>query len=230
MLKIFIADDHRVVREGLKNIVEKTREMIVVAEASDGAEVLSKISKSAANVVLLDISMPGTSGIETLKQLKSKYPKLPVLMLSQYPEDQYAMRALRAGAAGYLTKDSASNELIAAIRKVASGGKYVGASLAEKIASALDTDGEKLPHESLSDREYEILCMLGSGKTVSKIADELALSVKTISTYRTRILEKMKMISTPELILYVVQSGLIPSQTQKTAAPKKSPSARRRRR
>ena len=169
---------------------------------------LAKLSKISVNVVLLDISMPGASGIDILKQLKTKYPKLAVLMLSQHSEDQYAIRAMRAGAAGYLTKESASTELIAAIRKVASGGKYLNDSLAEKMASALGSSGEKPLHDSLSDREYEILRMLSASKTVTEIGKELSLSVKTISTYRSRILEKMNMTKTSELMLYGIQHGL----------------------
>jgi len=213
MLKILVADDHRIVREGLRKIVEQTRDMLVVAEASDGAEVLAKIAKVPLDILLLDISMPGPSGLDVLKQVKTKRPKLPILMLSQHPEDHYAVRALRGGASGYLTKESASSELIAAIRKVAGGGKFVSPALAEHIASVLDTNVENPPHETLSDREYEILCQLGVGKTVSEIAAELSLSVKTISTYRARILEKMNMTKTPELMRYVIEHRLIASET-----------------
>jgi len=208
MLKILIADDHRVLREGLKKIVEQTRDILVVAEACDGSEVLAKVAKIRLDVVLLDISMPGASGLEVLKQIKTKHPKLPVLMLSQHPEDQYAVRAMRSGASGYLTKESAGSELIAAIRKVAGGGKYVSEALAEYIASALEEGPKKSPHESLSDREFEILRMLGAGKTVTEIGEELSLSVKTISTYRARLLEKMKMTKTSELMLYAIQNSL----------------------
>ena len=210
MLKLLVADDHRVLREGLRRIIEHTRDMVVVSEASDGADVLSKLSKVRVDVVLLDISMPGPSGIEVLKQVKARFPKLPVLVLSQHPESLYAIRSLRAGAAGYLTKESAASELITAIRKVAVGGRYVSESAAEQMAMALDSSGAGPLHESLSDREFEILCLLGSGQTVSEIAKGLSLSVKTISTYRTRILEKMTMKKTSELMLYVIQNRLAP--------------------
>ncbi len=230
MLRILVADDHRVLREGLKRIIEQTRDMQVVAEASDGSEVLSQLSKERVDIVLLDISMPGPNGLDTLKQIKAKHPKLPVLMLSQHPEDQYAVRALRAGASGYLTKESATDELIDAIRKAANGGKCVSASLAEKLASLLDSHSDAPLHESLSDREYEILCMLGVGKTVSEIGEELSLSVKTISTYRTRLLEKMTMTKTSELILYAVQNQLTLSTShnavEKSTAPCRPPRAR----
>ena len=212
MLKVLVADDHRVLREGLKKIIEQTRDMIVAAEAADGVEVIAKVAKIPFDVVLLDISMPGPSGLDVLKQLKTKRPKLPVLMLSQHPEDQYAIRAIRSGAAGYLTKESASSELIAAIRKVASGGKYVSATLAEQLATALDQDSEKAPHESLSDREYEILCLVGTGKTPTEIANQLSLSVKTISTYRSRLLEKMRLTKTSELMLYAIEHRLISTE------------------
>jgi len=212
MTKILVADDHRVLREGLKRIIEQSKDMQVVAEAADGAEVLTHLKKISVQVVLLDISMPGASGIDILKQIKTKYPKLAVLMLSQHSEDQYAIRAMRAGASGYLTKESASTELLAAIRKVAVGGKYVNESLAEKMASALGNSGEKPLHESLSDREYEILRMLSASKTVTEIAEELSLSVKTISTYRARLLEKMNMTKTSELMLYGIQNGLTHSE------------------
>jgi DNA-binding NarL/FixJ family response regulator len=153
--------------------------------------------------------MPGRSGLEILKDLKSEKPKLPVLILSIYPEEQYAVRALRAGASGYMTKASAANELIAAIRKISAGGKYISASLAEKLAFYLDGDATRPPHETLSDREYQVMLMIASGKTVTEIADELCLSVKTISTYRTHILEKMKMKNNAEITLYAVQNKLV---------------------
>jgi two-component system invasion response regulator UvrY len=212
MLKILVADDHRVVREGLKKIIEQTREMVVVAEASDGQEVLEKLRKVPVDMVLLDLSMPGPNGLEILKQIRAKFPKRTVLVLSQHPEDKFALRAFRAGAAGYLTKERASSELIAAIRKVARGGKWVSEQMAEALVSSLDQDPDRPLHDALSDREFEILCLIGSGKTVSEIAEELCLSVKTISTYRTRLLQKMGMAKTTELILYVIQHRLIPSQ------------------
>jgi DNA-binding NarL/FixJ family response regulator len=209
MIKILIADDHAVVREGLKQIISETSDMRVTDEANNGQEVLNKVSEQHYDVVLLDITMPGRSGLDVLKQLKSKKPKLPVLMLSVHPEEQYAVRTLKAGASGYLTKGSATDELISAIRKISTGKKYVSSSLAEKLAFDLDLDHEKPRHEILSDREYQVMSMIASGKTVKEIADELSLSVQTISTYRSRILEKMKMKNNAEIIYYAVKQGLV---------------------
>jgi len=209
MIKILIADDHAIVRRGLKQILAETPDMVVVDEASNGHEVLTKVMKHDYSVILLDISMPGKSGLDVLKELKTERPKLPVLILSMYPEEQYAVRVLRAGASGYLTKEGAPEELIYAIRKVVQGKKYVSASLAEKLVFDLDSDSQKPLHESLSDREFQVLCMIASGKTVSDISGELALSVKTISTYRTRLLEKMKMKNNAELTHYAVQNRLV---------------------
>jgi DNA-binding NarL/FixJ family response regulator len=183
--------------------------MLVADEAGNGQEALAFIRKKDYDLVLLDISMPGRSGLEVLKDVKSEKPKLPVLILSIYPEEQYAIRALRAGASGYMTKASAPNELIAAIRKISEGGKYISASLAEKLTYYLDGDASRPPHEALSDREYQVMLMIASGKTVTQIADELCLSVKTISTYRTHILEKMKMKNNAEMTLYAVQNKLV---------------------
>jgi two-component system, NarL family, invasion response regulator UvrY len=208
-IKILIADDHPIVRAGFKQVISDMPDMLVADEAANGQEVLNYIRKKDYDLVLLDISMPGRSGLEVLKDLKSEKPKLPVLILSIYPEEQYAIRALRAGASGYMTKASAPNELIAAIRKISEGGKYISASLAEKLAYYLDGDASKPPHETLSDREYQVLLMIASGKTVTAIADELCLSVKTISTYRTHILDKMKMKNNAEITLYAVQNKLV---------------------
>jgi len=209
MIKILVADDHTIVREGLKQIVGDVGDMMVADEAGNGQEALAKIREGQYDVVLLDISMPGRSGLEVLKDIRTERPKLPVLILSMHSEEQYAVRALRAGAAGYLTKASAPDELIGAIRKVSRGRKYVTASLAEKLALELDADTRKPPHEMLSDREYQVMLMLASGKSVTEIADELSLSVNTISTYRSRILEKMNMKKNAELTLYAVQNGLV---------------------
>jgi len=209
MLKVFIADDHAVVRRGLKQILAETFDMTVAGEATHGQEVLDKVQKDDYDVVVLDISMPGQSGLDTLKQLKIQKPGLPVLVLSIHPEDQYAVRVLRAGASGYITKESAPDELVAAIRKVSQGRKYITSSLAEKLAFDLDVDTEKPLHEILSDREYQVLCMISSGKTVTGIAEALCLSVKTISTYRSRILEKMGMKSNAELTRYAIRNGLV---------------------
>jgi len=209
MIRILVVDDHTIVRQGLKQILGEEKDMNVVEEASNGQEALQKIGKSEYDCVLLDISMPGRSGLEVLKDIKALRPKLPVLILSMHSEELYAIRALRAGASGYLTKASASEELIGAIRKVATGRKYVSTSLAEKLAVELDADASKPPHETLSDREYQVMIMLASGKTVKEIADEVCLSVKTISTYRTRIMEKMNLKKNAELTLYAIQHHLI---------------------
>ncbi|MDA8239088.1 MAG: response regulator transcription factor [Nitrospiraceae bacterium] len=209
MIRILIADDHRIVREGLKQILAETPDMIVVDEASNGQEVLGKVWENDHDVVLLDISMPGRSGLDILKQLKNERPKLAVLVLSMYSEEQYAIRALRAGASGYMTKESAPDELIEAIRKVSTGRKYISPTVAEKLAVSLEANDERPAHENLSDREYQVMCMIASGKTIKTIADELSLSVKTVSTYRTRILEKMRMKNNAELTHYSIQNRLV---------------------
>ena len=209
MIRILIADDHTIVREGLKQILAETSDMMVADEATNGLEALDKVARQDFNVVLLDISMPGRNGLDVLRQLKAEHPGVPVLILSMYSEEQYAMRALRAGAAGYLTKDSAAEELILAIRKISSGRKYLGPSLAEKLAVYLE-HGEDTPlHETLSDREFQVMCLIASGKAVKEIGNELNLSVKTISTYRTRIMEKMRMKTNAALTHYVIQNRLI---------------------
>ena len=209
MIKILVADDHAVVRQGVKQILADVRDMTVKDEAQNGTEALKKVAEQAFDVVLLDISMPGRSGLEVLEDIKALHPKLPVLILSMHPEEQYAVRALKAGASGYLTKASAPQELIGAIRKAAGGGKYVTTSLAEKLVDQLEIDTEKLPHELLSNREHQVMLMLAGGKSVSDIADELNLSVKTISTYRTRVMSKMGMKKNAELTLYAVHNKLI---------------------
>jgi two-component system invasion response regulator UvrY len=207
--KILIADDHPIVREGFKQVLSETADMVVADEASNGQEVLNLVRKNKYDVVLLDISMPGRSGLEILKELKNEYPKLPILIVSIYPEEQYAVRAFRAGASGYLTKASAPNELIAAIRKVSQGGRYITSLLAEKLTYYLDIDAQMAPHETLSDREYQVMLLIASGKTVTEIATELCLSVKTISTYRTHILQKMKLKNNAEITLYAVHNKLV---------------------
>ena len=209
MIKVVVVDDHAVVREGLKRIVSESGGMVVSGEAADGQEAMRVIKSEPCDVVLLDISMPNKSGLDVLKELHAESPRLPVLVLSMHPEDQYAVRVLRAGAAGYVTKESAPAKLVQAIRKVVRGGKYVSPSLAERLVFDLGTDTDKAPHESLSDREYQVLCMIASGKTVTQIADVLALSVKTISTYRVRILEKLKMKNNAELTRYAIKEGLV---------------------
>jgi DNA-binding NarL/FixJ family response regulator len=209
MIKILIADDHGIIRKGIKQILSRTSDIEVTAEASTGQEALEKIWTIHFDLVILDISLPGRNGLEILKQIKSQKPKLPVLILSMYPEEQYAVRVLRAGASGYLTKESDKNELVEAIRRIAEGKKYITPSLAEKLASELEPSNDKALHERLSDREYHILCLIAKGKSSNEIAEELALSVKTVSTHRARVLEKMGMKSNAELTYYAVQSKLV---------------------
>jgi DNA-binding NarL/FixJ family response regulator len=209
MLKILIADDHAIVRAGLKQVLADTPDMTVTDEAGATEEAIRKALDGDFDVVVLDISMPGRGGLEVLQQIKSQKPKLPVLVLSMHPEEQYALRVLKAGAAGYLTKESVTEELIDAIRKVSNGMKYVSPDLAQEIAFALDSDTERPIEETLSDREFQVLCMIASGKTPSEIAEELSLSVKTVSTYRSRILEKMRMKSNAELTNYAIKNNLV---------------------
>jgi two-component system invasion response regulator UvrY len=209
MIKVLVVDDHAVVREGLKRIIAENQGMAVTGEAADGHEAMRLVKSEPCDVVLLDITMPNKSGLDVLKELHAESPRLPVLVLSMHGEDQYAIRVLRAGAAGYLTKDSAPAKLVQAIRKVVRGGKYVSPTLAERLVFDLDTDSDKAPHEVLSDREYQVLCMISTGKTVTQIAEELALSVKTISTYRVRILEKLKMKNNAEITRYAIKEGLV---------------------
>jgi DNA-binding NarL/FixJ family response regulator len=209
MIKILIADDHAIVREGLKQILSESADLSVVDEASTGQEVLEKISKNDLDLVILDIAMPGRGGLDILKEIKTQKPRLPVLMLSMYPEEQYAVRVLKAGASGYLTKESAPGELVRAIRQISQGKKYVSPSLAEKLAVDLEISSDKPSHETLSDREYQVMCMIASGNTLKEIADGLSLSIKTISTYRSRILEKMNMKTNAELTHYAIKNNLV---------------------
>jgi DNA-binding NarL/FixJ family response regulator len=209
MIRILVADDHTVVREGVKQILAGQSDMVVDDEAADGKETLEKALEGRFDLVLLDISMPGRGGLEVLEDILKARPRLPVLILSMHPEEQYAVRALRAGASGYLTKTSAAHELIGAIRKVSRGGKYVTASLAEKLAVALDSKAEKPIHEKLSTREYQVMLMLASGTSVGEIAAELCLSVKTVSTYRIRVMNKMGMKKNAELTFYAMNNHLL---------------------
>ncbi|GGE84950.1 response regulator [Massilia psychrophila] len=208
-IRVFIADDHAIVREGLKQILAESRDIIVAGEAENGVDAIKLFRKAKCHVMLLDISMPDRSGIDVLKQLKKEHPEMAVLMLSMHREDQYAIRSLKAGAAGYLTKQSAPQELVVAIRQVAAGQKYVSAALAQELASQLGDGYDGAPHEALSDREYQTLTMIASGKTVSAIAEELSLSVKTISEYRSRLLVKMKLKNSAELTHYAIKNQLI---------------------
>lgn len=209
MIRVLIADDHPVVRQGLKQILAETADIQVLDEASNAQEVLDCIWNKDYDVVLLDISMPGKSGLDILKEIKRSKSNLHVLVLSMHPEEQYAIRVFKAGASGYLNKESATDELISAIRKVSCGRKYISSTVAEKLAFDLETDSQKPPHEKLSDREYQVLCLLAIGKRVIEIGEILHLSVKTVSTYRTRILEKMQMKSNAELTHYAIKHDLV---------------------
>ena len=208
-IKILMVDDHAMVRDGLKRILADAPDTRVAGEAASGAEAIRLACGGDWDVVLLDVSLPDTNGLEVLKAIKEHSPELPVLILSMYPEDQYALRMLKAGAAGYLSKEGASSQLVAAIRKVAAGGKYISPAVAEKLAWEVERRKKPATHEDLSNREFEILRFIASGKTVSQIAEKLHLSVKTVSTYRTRLLEKMNMKSNAELTHYAVKSGLV---------------------
>ena len=207
-IKIIIADDHPLFRRGLKHAIEETSDIEVIGESCNGEDLLFLTRDSKPNIILLDIAMPGKSGLDLLKQLKNEHPKLPILILSVYPEEQYAIRFLKAGASGYLTKESVAEKLAEAIRKIAGGGKYASTAIIEKLAFDF-SDSEKLPHETLSDREYQVFGMIAVGKSLTEIGVELSLSVKTISTHRTRILEKMKMKKNAELIHYAITQNLL---------------------
>ena len=208
-IKILIADDHAIVREGLKQIVGEEKDILVAGEAENSSKLMELLEKEKWSLVVLDINMPGKSGLEALKDIKNLYPDLPVLILSMFSEDQYGLRAIKAGASGYLKKVSAPNELVAAIRKIISGGKYINPSLAEKLAEKFESAKKELLHEKLSDREYQIMCNIALGKTAEEIAQELSLSINTIYSYRNRILEKMSMRSNVELTQYVLQNKLV---------------------
>ncbi len=208
MVRVLVADDHAVVRQGLKQILADTFGMKIVAEAADGAAVLERLRGGGVDVVVLDLSMPGMSGVEVIKQIRREYPAVYILVLSIHSEDQYAVRVMRAGASGYLTKESAPGELVAALRRVADGHKYVSGSLAEKLAMGLERGADREPHETLSDREYEVLRRLAAGQTVGQIAAELVLSPKTVSTFRSRLMRKMNMHNNAEVIRYAITHGL----------------------
>jgi two-component system invasion response regulator UvrY len=209
MIKVLVADDHAIVRRGLKQILADTPDIVAAGEASTAQEVMQLVREQRWTVVLLDISIPGATGLELLADIKRDKPELPVLILTAYPEEQYAVRAIRAGAAGFLTKESAPEKLIEAVRKVAGGGRYVSAELAETLASLLAGEAGGAPHERLSNREFEVFKMLSSGKTVSQVAQMLSLSVKTVSTHRTRLLKKMEMKTNAELTHYAMRNKLV---------------------
>ena len=207
MIRVLIADDHPIVRKGLRELVAAQPDMTVTAESGNGLEVLHLVESEPFDVVLLDISMPGMSGLEILQKIRPEHPNLPILVLSGFPETELAMRTLRAGASGYLNKEMAPEELVAAIRLVQSGRKYVSPVVAELLANSVSR-GRETPHDSLSDREYQVMLLLAAGKTVSEIASELSLSVKTVSTYRARILEKMDLKNNAEVMLYAIRNNL----------------------
>jgi len=210
MLKILIVDDHAIVRQGLRLILAEGHEDATIGEAGTGEDAVQLVKDANWDVVVLDISLPDVSGLEVLRTIRDLRPSLPVIVLTMHAEEHYAVRALRAGASGYLTKETAPDKLVAAIRKVAGGGRYISEKLAEKLVYDLGLGAKALPHEALSDREFQVMCMIASGKATKEIALELGLSEKTISTHRSRILEKMNMKTNAELIRYAVESRLVP--------------------
>lgn len=212
MIKILIADDHAILRAGLKHLLSEYPDIVVAGEASNGHEALAKVQAESWNAMVLDMTMPGKSGIELIKQIKQIAPKLPILILSMHKEDVYAVRALKAGAAGYLCKDNAEDQLVPALRKVAAGGLYITPEVAEKLAAGMLLGGSQdtPPHTRLSDREYQIFQMIAGGASVTDIAQKLNLSVKTVSTHKTHVLEKMGCASVAELVRYAIQHGLLP--------------------
>jgi DNA-binding NarL/FixJ family response regulator len=209
MMRALIVDDHAILRIGLKRLLADAFPGAAFGEASDARQALEQLKKKEWDVALLDITLPGKNGLDLLKELKLARPKLPVLVLSAHPEDQFAVRALKAGAGGYMTKESAPEELVKAVRKILAGGRYVSPTLAEKLALTVGKDSTRTPHETLSDREYEVMCRIASGKTVKEIADELSLSAKTISTYRARILEKLAVKNSAEIMQYAIRNSLV---------------------
>lgn len=209
VIKVLVADDHAVVRQGINQILSKTPDLSVIDEAENGAEVLQKVKIQMPDVVVMDIEMPVKSGWEVLPQLKSLYPKLPVIILSIHSEDMYGMRFLKAGASAYLTKAGAPDQLVQAIRKVASGGKFISPEMAERLVDELGRDSDKSPHETLSPREFQVFCSIASGKSLKDIAEELSVGVTTVSTHRARILEKMALKSNAELIHYALKNKLV---------------------
>ncbi len=209
MIKVLIADDHSILRVGLKKIFREEQDIEVSAEAGNHHEILSILSTTMPDMLILDISMPGRNGLDTLKEIKSLYPKLKVLILSMHPEDRYAVRSIKAGAMGYVSKESAADELVNAIRKVYAGEQYISSTLAVKLAKYFETDLEKPAHELLSDREFQVLCMITSGKSIEYVAQELSLSPNTIATYRERVLSKLHLKSNVELTSYAHRNNLI---------------------
>ena len=209
VIRLLVADDHPVVRHGLKQILSATSDVVIVGEATNASEVLDHVRRNVCDVLLLDLAMPGSHGLGILEAVKRERPHLPVLVLTMHPADQYAVRVLRAGAAGYMTKESAAEEVVQAVRKVYAGGKYLTTPVAEALAAHLDPDDERPPHELLSNREYQVFCLVVKALSVKDIARQLHLSEKTVSTYRCRVLEKMQARSTAQLIRYAFQHGLV---------------------
>ena len=209
MIRVVIADDHALVRRGFAELVRETPDLEVDGEVASGNELLAYVREHRADVVVMDMNMPGPGGLDLVKSIKAEFPKLPILVLSAHPEDQYAVRVVRAGALGYLTKESAEEDLVEAIRRVARGKRFLTRTLAEALLDALDADPDEMPHAALSDREYQVLRMLSSGMTVGGIAEQLSLSVKTISTYRSRLLQKMGMSNNAELTRYALENGIV---------------------
>ena len=209
MIRVLVADDHPLLRNGLRQVLSQEPDLTVIGEAENSEQVLAHVKEGNADVLVLDLTMPGRGGLDVLRDIRRENPTLPVLILSMHAEDQFAVRAIKAGANGYLSKDNAGAEVVKAIRKVLTGKKYISPSLAEMLANALDHDSDRPPHEALSDREFQVMCKIASGMTVSQIAAEVALSVKTVSTYRARVLEKMNMHNNAELTRYAIQNGLV---------------------
>jgi DNA-binding NarL/FixJ family response regulator len=209
MIQVLVVDDHAIVRKGLKQILAETSDIVVAGEAENGQQMMQSLERNNYGVLVLDINMPGRSGFDMLKDIKLLKPDLPILVQSMHSEDQFAVRVLKAGASGYITKESAADELIKAIRKVCAGGRYVSQALAEKLAVGLTSDTAAMPHETLSDREYQILYLLASGKPPKQIAQELNLSIKTVSTYRSRVLEKLQLKTNAEMVQYAIRNKLI---------------------
>ena len=207
-IKVLVADDHEIVRQGLKTIISEHSDLSIAGEAENGNQVLKIVKKTKVDVVLLDFDMPEKNGLDTLVELKALYPKLPVMILSIFPEDHYGTRFLKAGASGYLQKSSATGQLIDAIRKVFNGGKYISSALTDKLVTGLNKDKEQFLHESLTDREFQVFRLLATGKKLKEMADELCLSINTISTYRSRILQKMDLKSNADVIRYAIENGL----------------------
>ncbi len=209
MINILIADDHAVVRKGIKQILSDESDMQVLGEASNSEEIISQLDAEQWNLIILDITMPGKSGLDSIIEIKQKKPDIKILILSMHPEEEIAISAIKSGADGYLNKESVPGELLRAVRKVISGGKYISSTLAESMIMSLQSDPTKKPHESLSEREFQVLCMLASGSTLTEIAGKLDLSIKTISTYRTRILEKLQLKSNVDITHYAIKNKLV---------------------